>query len=277
MVRLLALLALLSSLATHAAIPCGALTPSSHPKQYQTLLLLSNANTLQSLQEIPDRLNRISLIFARHGDRRGLFPTLYTPVSQVALQYIQQQPRETRNNLSTLMRHLTRAYFKNLNQHLLGRKLPSYWQLYYQTSFNCHANPILTTSYAILAHLSFDLKIALLKSNISDGFFPEYLQVGNALARTARSSSHLLWRRYKLNILPLFEGLWAGKTLKSNSRTPNLSTILTFNAIRTEAWMSSRAQHYSMGMLDGMISKGQLMLWETRVKLLFKMSKIGVY
>ena len=152
--------------------------------------------------------------------------------------------------------------------------MPVYCQLYYQSALHCQTHPLLTLSFGLLAHLGFDLKVALSRSRITDGLFPDYLAFGNALIDAQPALSLALWRRYQLDVTPLLNGIWSGKTQLGHEANP--TTYLTFNALRTEAWMSHRAQHYSLGFFDRMVTQGQLMLWRGRIQMLRKLHRLGI-
>ena len=247
---------------------CGLTHPTAHPAQYQRLILLSNFATIQNIQEIPIRLQHIAQIFAHTGDRRGLFAAIYAPVTKQAIPYLSTLSPSTRHSLTKIMWFFAESYFKALHKHLTAQPIPAYWHLYYQSALTCQTSHLRVISYGFLAHLSFDLKNALLKAGATDGLFPDYLLLGNALARTKPAIIYNVTRLYHINTQPLLEGFWIGDTFNRSTQQPHLTTILTFNALRTEAWMSSRAQHYTLGFFDQMIEQSHMMLWKMRVQML---------
>jgi len=151
---------------------CNLIHPATHPKQYRQLLILSNFSTIQSIQEIPTRLHEIARIFAHQGDRRGFFPAIYAPASEQAISSLTTL---TPSALKKMTWFFAEYYFNTLYKHLTAQHIPPYWHLYYQSALTCHTPPLLVISYGLLAHLSFDLKGALLKANITDGLLPNYL------------------------------------------------------------------------------------------------------
>ena len=255
---------------------CGVIHPSTHANQYQQLLQLSNFKTIQHFKEIPARLHRITQIFAIAGDRRGLFPGIYAPVAERTIQYLATLPPSTQVPLRKIIWIFAERYFNTLNKHLTAQPIPAYWHLYYQSSLTCPAPSLLVISYGLLAHLSFDLKHALTKANVTDGLFPDYLRLGNDLTRTKPIIIHNIARLYHIDIRPLLEGFWVSDTLNRRTQAHNLSAILTFNALRMEAWMSSRAQHYSLGYFDHLVEQSQMMLWKMRVEMLNRMALAGM-
>jgi hypothetical protein len=249
------------------AARCGKIHPMTTPLQYRQLLHLSDFSTINRSQDIVDRLSQISEIFASVGDQRGIFPAVYAPTIELGVQYIRQKS-DGYAPLTRIMWNFADRYFYFLHRHLKNQSIPIYWQQYYQAAVNCQTHPYITLSYGFLAHLGFDLKDALMKSDVSDDLLADFLLLGNELVNAKPAIINNIKRYYRVDISPLLNGFWMGKTFNQGVKNRDMTTLLTFNALRMEAWMSSRADVYSEGMFEPMIKTGQLMLWRMRLELI---------
>jgi hypothetical protein len=243
-------------------------------EEINELLLLSDTGTLKQESEVLFRLNRITEIFQRRNDNRGLFPLVYAQTTKQALLSLQNEP-EVYTDLQKA-KDITIAFAKRylfgLHDHLTGAEPEYHWKNYYALC-NTNLPRMRITSAGLNAHLTVDLARAVYDVNGNAAFEDDYLKFGEALVKAAPYIIEELKKQYNTESAYLLNGLFLGDILDPIFGE-DFTTQLAFQFIRTEAFQN--AQYLLSPAAYNDAQKALYRNWEFREELLDILVQTGL-
>lgn len=209
-------------------------------EEINELLILSDTSTLKKEDQVLYRLNRITEIFQRKNDNRGLFPLVYAQTTKQALLSLQNEP-EVYTDLQKA-KDITIAFAKRylfgLHDHLSGAEPEYHWKNYYALC-NTNLPRMRITSAGLNAHLTVDLARAVYDVNGDKNFEADYLKFGEALVKATPYIIDELKKQYNTESAYLLNGLFLGDILDPIFGE-DFTTQLAFQFIRTEAFQNGQ-------------------------------------
>jgi hypothetical protein len=204
--------------------------------EYDELLALSDTSTLNSEADVEHRLSRITGIFQRHRDNRGLFPLVYEQTTHQALLSLRNEPGNYQDlqKAKDITVAFCKRYLFNLHDHLLGIEPEYHWKNYYTLCFS-HQPMTRSMAAGLNAHLTVDLARAVYDVSGDSSFKNDYTEFGEALVKASPYIIAELQEQYQVDAAYLFHGLFIGDLLDAVFGK-DFTTALAFQLIRQEAY-----------------------------------------
>lgn len=241
---------------------------------YHELIALSDTSNMNSADEVKDKLDRITAIFAAYNDNRGLFPLIYAQTTNQALQSIRNEPEKyvDPEKAKAITIAFAKRYLFNLHDHLLGNKIPEYhWKQYYLLCFSDQPRLRMATA-GLNAHLTVDLARAVADVDGGPAYKPDFLQFGEALVNAAPFIISELKDQYGVESEDLFNGFFLADVIDP-LLGEGATTQLAFQFIRQEAFQNAQ---YLLGPRPESGQQHLFVLWRDREKLLDELVKRGL-
>lgn len=241
---------------------------------YNELIALSDTSNMVSENDVKFKLDRITAIFVRYNDNRGLFPLIYAQTTNQAVLSIKNEPEkyEDLDKAKAITIAFAKRYLFNLHDHLLGNQIPEYhWKQYYALCFSDQPQ-LRTASAGLNAHLTVDLARAIADVNGGPAYKPDFLQFGEALVNAAPFIISELKDQYGVESEDLFNGFFLADVIDPVFGD-GTTTQLAFQFIRQEAFQNAQ---YLLGPRPESGQQHLFVLWRDREALLDELVKGGL-
>ena len=207
--------------------------------EYHDLLEYSDSTSINSVDDVEDKLTGIADIFSNIQDNRGAFAVMYRPITENALDSIYAQ--EFTHDLWTreLVIEFASRYFDNLRANLLAQPMTTYWQRYYNLSEDCSASPARIAAVGVTTHLLIDLPESLAAISSEPQHQDDYEYFGLGLVEATPTVIADLDYAYGTNSGGFFQGYFIGNWVDS-VWGESTTTAFAFQSIRGKAWRNGR-------------------------------------
>ena len=205
------------------------------PKDYELLLTASDVTTLEDIEEVADRLFVIRNVFVDKNDIRGLFASVYHPITQKAIQAIQNGSFENTQWTESLVLAFARRYFENLHEHLLGGDPTESWSRYYDLHTDCSVSHLRQAASGIAVHLIIDLPYTLEEIESTEEQYDDYYYFGDLLIDATPQVVDNLRVDYNTESEDFFRGFFIGDWV-DGAFGDGVTTNFMFQRIRDKAW-----------------------------------------
>lgn len=235
---------------------------------YRELLDLSRSDTVRGINDVERRVEDIRQIFASYGDIRGAFASVYSPITQRAVESISRNTYSDSAWAEDLVVAFSKRYFKNLRAALLDRRTTQSWDRYYQLSEYCSVTPLRIGAQGILVHLIVDLPHTLVDIGSSAAHKEDFDVFGMELVDATADINENLWVDYGIESEHFFNGFFLGQWVDSITHEGAMTTFM-FQTIRNKAWNNGMwLQDWREGLAEAEIysswraADGMLATWD---------------
>ena len=180
------------------------------PEDYEKLLTASDVSDLDEIEEVAERLLIIRSVFVERNDIRGLFASVYHPITQKAIQEIQNGSFANTTWTESLVLAFSRRYFENLREHLLGGEITEGWSRYYELHNDCSVSNLRQAASGIAVHLIIDLPYTLEEIGSSEEHYDDFYLFGDLLVDVTPQIVDNLRVDYDTESEDFFRGFFIG-------------------------------------------------------------------
>ena len=210
-------------------------TPLS-AEDYEILLSATDITTLTDIQDVSERLLEIRTVFVDRNDIRGLFASVYHPITMRAIEDIQSGEYEHQQWAENLVMNFSKRYFWNLREHLLGsEEVTESWSRYYDLHTDCSVSNLRQAASGIAVHLIVDLPYTLEEIGSSEVHYDDFERFGANLVEVTPQLVYNLQVDYNTESAEFFDGFFFGDWIDGMFGT-GVTTTFMFQTIRSKAW-----------------------------------------
>ena len=202
---------------------------------YRQILALSDASTLDGMEDVVFRIASIREVFASHGDLRGAFASVYAPITEKAAQSIYDGLYTYPQWARDVVVFFSIRYFDNLRASLLNQHTTQSWGRFYDLTQDCSVTPLRIAAHGIMVHLVVDLPHTLVDVSSHDEHRDDFVLFGDALVQTTPLIVDNLRADYGIESEAFFQGFFLGDWVDSISHEGAMTTFV-FQSIRNKAW-----------------------------------------
>ena len=202
---------------------------------YRELLELSRSDTVRGISDVEKRVEDIRQIFVSYGDIRGAFASVYSPITQRAVESISRNTYTHSAWAEDLVVAFSKRYFDNLRASLLDQRTTQSWDRYYQLTEYCSVTPLRIGAQGIMVHLVVDLPHTLVDIGSTPDHKEDFDVFGMELVDATDEINENLWRDYGIESAYFFNGFFLGEWVDSITHEGAMTTFM-FQSIRNKAW-----------------------------------------
>ena len=206
---------------------------------WNSILAATDLTTLNTIYDVEERIDLLEELFTDSGDVRGTFPTVYRPITELAVESIEGGVFEHQTWTESLVISFAARYLDNLRGHLLAQEVTDSWARYYDLSFDCSSSPLRVGSVGIVVHLVVDLPKTLAEIETTPEHADDFEAFGLSLvSATPEIIDELSWH-YGVNAEPFFTGFFLGDWVDGAFGEDTMTTFV-FQSIRQKAWTNGQ-------------------------------------
>lgn len=204
-------------------------------EQLVALRALADTTSLHDIYDVEYRIDAIATRFEACGDPRGLFPTVYRPITIQAVDAIDSGVFEHDVWVRDLVVDFARRYLDNLALEL-DATAPSWaWDRYYELAANDSVSRTRTAAMGIIVHLGVDLPHCLDDIGTQEIHKADFTLFGDILVEVSDRIIADLMLYYGADTADLFNGFFLGSWVDGLFGS-DTTTAFSFRTIRTKAW-----------------------------------------
>lgn len=205
------------------------------PKSVDALLELADTSNIEDIYDVAHRVGTIAAIFAACKDPRGLFPTIYRPITLRAVEAIDAGEFEHADWARDLVIDFASRFFQQLEAELQGGEVNWQWNRYFELAADPKASLTRTVTTGIFSHIAVDLPYCLVAIGSQETHQDDFILFGDLLAAVSDTLIDDLASLYGADVEDLFNGFFLGDWI-DGAFGDGITTNLSFQAIRTKAW-----------------------------------------
>ena len=235
---------------------------------YRQILELSDTRTVRDIEDIADRIAGLREIFVSYGDLRGAFASVYSPITDSAVESVSRGDYEDNDWAEDLIVDFAGRYFDNLRLSMLDMRTTQSWDRYYELSQMCNVKPLRVAVHGVMVHLVVDLPHTLVAIETEEHMRQDYDDFGMELVGQTQTIVHNLRDDYGMDAAPFFRGFFLGDWIDSLAGD-GATTMFAFQTIRSKAWNNGMwLQDWRAGMAESEIyaswraADGMLATWD---------------
>jgi hypothetical protein len=213
-----------------------------------TVRELSDSTGLADVADVEQRIERIAEVFATCGDRRGLFPTVYRPITRRAVEAIRAGEFDDSAWAERLLIAFAARYLDALHASLTEGAPSRAWSRYDELAANPGAGRLRVAATGIAVHLLMDLPLALVDADTEDARRQDYERFGELLVEVTPELIIDLEEDYAVDASALFGGFFLGDWVDS-AFGDEVTTTFVFQTIRRKAWRNRWLLQNGFGLL----------------------------
>ncbi|MEC7986338.1 MAG: DUF5995 family protein [Myxococcota bacterium] len=213
---------------TCAAVPLDA-------ADYLTILEWTDTTTLTDVYDVADRNAGLRFLFAERGDIRGAFSSVYSPITDTAVESIDAGTFEHDAWVRDLVIAFSARYYENLRASLLSQPTTQSWGRYYHLADDCSVNGLRVAAHGIVVHLIVDLPHTLVDIASTPEQKDDFDLFGLVLVETTPMIVENLRNDYGIESENFFSGFFLGNWIDSVAGD-DATTTFAFQTIRNKAW-----------------------------------------
>ena len=228
---------------------CG--TSGLNAADWNNILTATDLSTLDSIYDVEERIDLLEELFTDNADVRGTFPTVYRPITELAVASIEAGVFEHQAWTESLVISFAARYLDNLRGHLLAQEITNSWDRYYDLSFDCSSSPLRVGSVGIVVHLVVDLPKTLAEIETNSAHEDDFEAFGLSLVEATPEIIDELSEHYGVNAEPFFTGFFLGDWVDGAFGDDTMTTFV-FQSIRQKAWTNGQfLQDWRWSMAEG--------------------------
>lgn len=204
-------------------------------KDVRSLLEWTDTSTLISIDDVADRNESLRYMFADHGDIRGAFASVYSPITDAAVDSIDAGEFAHDLWVRELVIDFAARYYDNLRASMLAQSTTQSWGRYYQLSDNCDVAGLRIAVFGIAVHLIVDLPHTLATISSTDIHKDDYDKFGLKLIEANPLLIQNLRDDYGIESENFLSGFFLGDWIDSVAGD-DATTTFAFQSIRNKAW-----------------------------------------
>ena len=204
-------------------------------EQLTALRSLADTSTLSDIYDVEYRIDEIATRFGACEDPRGLFPTVYRPITIQAVSAIDAGAFEHDDWVRDLVVDFARRYLDNLALELDGTAPSWAWDRYYELAANDSVSRTRTAAMGIIVHLGVDLPHCLVEIDTQETHKEDFYLFGDILVEVSDVIIDDLMFYYGADSADLFNGFFLGSWVDGLFGS-DTTTAFSFLTIRTKAW-----------------------------------------
>ena len=205
------------------------------PVATEALLELADTSTLTDTYDVAYRIDAIATIFEACEDPRGLFATVYRPITLRAVEAIDAGEFEHPDWTRDLVVDFAARYLDQLGTELEGRGVTWAWDRYYALAADPSVSLTRVATTGIVVHLGYDLPHCLVAIDSEEIHKDDFYLFGDLLVEVSDVIVEDLASNYGVDAEDLFSGFFFGDWIDGVFGT-DTTTSLSFQTIRTKAW-----------------------------------------
>nr|WP_254189171.1 DUF5995 family protein [Nocardia noduli] len=188
--------------------------------EIETIIELSDTDVLRGssmerLERAVDNHRRITEIFVRHRDRRGLFPLGLDAVERTAVMPLQRSSGvfddpEWAHRISL---ELLSRFLRNVHAEFTGAPVQAQWARYFELTRQCELPPAQVAMAGYNAHLSVDLSYSVAAVRGTPANAADYFRIVDVIAQQGQLIVAETERVYGGNLGPLWRFYFLGEGL----------------------------------------------------------------
>ena len=263
----------LSLLYASAALADTTCLAEFNNNEKQNLLDLTDTSTITDIWDVQYRMVQLSLILGEKADARGLFPVVYSVMTDEAARTVAEGYYQDNELAGRLLIEFASRYLANYHAYLSAEKLDSHWLQYFKLAEDCSRPSLRVAASGINSHITIDLAEAVAAIKVPKSFQGDFDLFGSVLVAKAEQINEKLFDYYKIDATDFFSGLFLGEWLDSFT-SEGASTALAFTVIRSQAWLNGRLLQRPLFYFQ---TKGAMSIsFYNRELLLLKLQKVGL-
>lgn len=199
------------------------------------VLGLTDSSTLVDIYDVQERVDAVAAAFEACGDPRGLFPTVYRPITDRAVEAIEEGRFEHGDWVRDLVIDFASRYLDNLRDEILYTSPSWAWDRYYELAARDDVSLTRVAAMGIVVHLGVDLPWCLVEIGTEETHKDDFYLFGDVLVEVSDVIIADLYAYYGADSEDLFTGFFMGDWVDS-AFGQDTTTAFAFQTIRTKAW-----------------------------------------
>lgn len=205
------------------------------PAGVEAALTLADTHTLGGIDDVEYRINGLADLFAQCEDTRGLFATVYRPITNRAVQAIDAGRFDHDDWVRDLVVDFAGRYFDNLTWELRFTSPEWAWDRYYALAAKEDVSRLRVAAMGVVVHLIVDLPHSLTAIDTQEVHYDDFMLFGDLLVSETDVIIDDLWQDYRVDSEDLFTGFFLGDWIDGAFGSSTTSAF-AFQTIRTKAW-----------------------------------------
>ena len=223
-------------------------------KTEDALLQFLTTQPLETVYDAQFLIEASASTFEACGDARGLFATVYRPITEGAIEAIEEGQFQDEAWGRRLLVDFAQRYLVALVDELQGEKPSWAWDRYYELAANPDVSRTRVAATGMMAHLILDLPYCLSAIGTEESHRDDYFAFGDILVRDADRVVTDLWERHGVDAADLLGGFFWGDWIDATF-DEQTTTAFSFQTIRLKAWNNRWFLDQSWG---GWIAEGEI-------------------
>lgn len=201
-------------------------------------LIWTDTSTLNSIDQVAERNTNLRHLFAEHGDIRGAFASVYSPITDAAVESIEAGEFTHDQWVRELVIEFASRYYQNLRASILSGSTTQSWNRYYELSDDCNVAGLRVAVFGIAVHLIVDLPHTLATISSSEDHKEDYDKFGLKLIEANPLIIQNLQEDYGIEAERFFNGFFLGDWIDAIAGD-DATTTFAFQTIRNKAWTNA--------------------------------------
>jgi hypothetical protein len=216
------------------------------PVATRAALEWTDTASLEGSHDVERRIDRLAEAFAACGDRRGMFPVVYRPITHRAIEAANEGAFEDAAWAERLIVAFAARYLDALHASLRGDDASSNWRRYEDLAENDGVGGVRVAATGIAVHLLMDLPHALVKAESRGAHASDFERFGDELVGVAPALTAELATAYGVDAGPLFRGFFLGEWVDT-VYGEGVTTSFVFQTVRQKAWRNRWLMQHGLG------------------------------
>lgn len=218
------------------------------PAGVAAALAASDARALDGVDDVERRVDALAELFAACGDRRGLFPVVYRPITREAVAAIRAGEFADSAFAERLVVAFARRYLDAVHASLAGEVSLPGWTRFGELVDDPGVGPLRVAATGVAAHLLLDLPYALVAADAKDEHLADYERFGEVLVGVTGELVTDLETTYDVDAAPLFGGFFLGDWV-DGVFGDDVTTTFVFQTVRRKAWRNRWLMQHGFGLV----------------------------
>ena len=203
-----------------------------------SVLIWTDTSTLNSIDQVAERNENLRYMFADHGDIRGAFASVYSPITNAAVDAIDADEFVHDQWVRELVIDFASRYYQNLRASMISESTTQSWHRYYELSEDCSVAGLRVAVFGIAVHLIVDLPHTLATISSSEDHKDDYDKFGLKLIEANPLLIQNLQDDYGIESENFLNGFFLGDWIDSVAGD-DATTTFAFQTIRNKAWTNA--------------------------------------
>jgi hypothetical protein len=199
------------------------------------LLTWTDTSTLDTARDTLRRLEDIDSVLVSAQDRRGLFASVYLPITTKAIDQIESGAYPDVAWAENMVIDFATIYFDNLRADLTASPMTTAWGRYYGLTRDCSASSVRVAGVGINTHLVQDLPRALVYAGSEPRHEEDFMRWGDDLVVMTDTVIEDLAVKWSADAADFLGGFFIGDYVDA-AYGPLTTSEFLFQSVRAKAW-----------------------------------------